>query len=124
APPRRTQPSRVQRRTALRLGLATTYLSILVLIPLAAVVFKAFDNGLDAFWDAVSSPEAWAAIKLTVLASLGVALFNAVFGTLTAWVMVRDKFPGQRLLDTLIDLPFALPTIVAGLILLSLYGTK
>jgi sulfate transport system permease protein len=125
-PPRRVQPSRlrIDRGTGLGLGLATMYLSIVVLIPLAAVVSKAFDDGLSGFWDAITTPEAWAALKLTILAGLGVAAVNAVFGTLLAWVLVRDKFPGKRILDTFIDLPFALPTIVAGLILLSLYGTE
>jgi sulfate transport system permease protein len=125
-PPRRVQPSRlrIDRGTGLGLGLATMYLSIVVLIPLAAVVSKAFDDGLSGFWDAITTPEAWAALKLTILAGLGVAAVNAVFGTLVAWVLVRDKFPGKRILDTFIDLPFALPTIVAGLILLSLYGTE
>ena len=125
SPPRRVQPSRlrVDRGTGIGLGLATMYLSIVVLIPLAAVVFKAFDEGVSGFWDTITTPEAWAALKLTILAGLGVAAVNALFGTLVAWVLVRDKFPGKRILDTFIDLPFALPTIVAGLILLSLYGT-
>ena len=125
SPPRRVQPSRlrVDRGTGIGLGLATMYLSIVVLIPLAAVVFKAFDEGVSGFWDTITTPEAWAALKLTILAGLGVAAVNALFGTLVAWVLVRDKFPGKRILDTVIDLPFALPTIVAGLILLSLYGT-
>jgi len=124
-PPRRVQPSRfrVDRGTGIGLGLATMYLSIIVLIPLAAIVFRAFDNGVSGFWDTITTPEAWAALKLTLLAGLGVAAVNAVFGTLVAWVLVRDRFPGKRLLETFIDLPFALPTIVAGLILLSLYGT-
>jgi len=124
-PPRRVQPSRfrVDRGTGIGLGLATMYLSIIVLIPLAAIVFRAFDNGVSGFWDTITTPEAWAALKLTILAGLGVAAVNAVFGTLVAWVLVRDRFPGKRLLETFIDLPFALPTIVAGLILLSLYGT-
>ena len=123
-PPRRVQLPRVSRGTGLGLGLATMYLSIIVLIPLAAVVSRAFDDGISGFWDTITTPEAWAALKLTVLAGLGVAAVNAVFGTLVAWVLVRDRFPGKRILDTFIDLPFALPTIVAGLILLSLYGTE
>ena len=124
-PPRRVPPSRlrVDRGTGIGLGLATMYLSIVVLIPLAAVVFKAFDEGVSGFWDTITTPEAWAALKLTIVAGLSVAAVNALFGTLVAWVLVRDKFPGKRILDTFIDLPFALPTIVAGLILLSLYGT-
>ena len=102
--------------------MAIAYLSIVALIPLAAVLFKSLENGTDAFWDAVSSPQAVAALKLTVIASLIVVLINAVFGTLIAWVLVRDEFPGKRIVNALIDLPFALPTIVAGLVLLALYG--
>ena len=100
------------------------YLSLIVLIPLAALTTKAFDNGVSGFWDAVSSPEAWAALKLTVFTGLGVSIVNAIFGTLIAWVLVRDKFPGKAILEAVIDLPFALPTIVAGLILLALYGVQ
>jgi sulfate transport system permease protein len=103
-------------------GLVTIYLSVIVLIPLGAVVYRSTDTGWSGFWDQVMAPQAWAALKLTIVASLLVALVNLVMGTLIAWVLVRDKLPGQRLLDTLIDLPFALPTIVAGLTLLVLYG--
>src|SRR5262245_53997497 len=131
AAPRESRPPTVngiRRRdrlgTGLGVGLATLYLSVLVLLPLAAVVWKSQENGWSAFWDAVTAPEAWSTIKLTVLSSLGVALINVVMGTLIAWVLVRDKFPGQRVLDTLIDLPFALPTIVAGIVLISLYGVQ
>ena len=92
------------------------------LIPLAAVLFKSFENGADAFWDAVSSPQAVAALKLTLIASVIVVLINAVFGTLIAWVLVRDEFPGKNIVNSLIDLPFALPTIVASLTLLAFYG--
>jgi sulfate/thiosulfate transport system permease protein len=101
---------------------AIAYLSIVALIPLAAVLFKAFDNGTDSFWDAVSSPQAVAALRLTLIASVIVVLINAVFGTLIAWVLVRDEFPGKHIVNSLIDLPFALPTIVAGLTLLAFYG--
>jgi sulfate transport system permease protein len=103
-------------------GLAVAYLSIVALIPLAAVVSKAFDNGLDGFWMSVSSPQAVASLKLTLVASVIVVLINAVFGTLIAWVLVRDDFPGRGVVNSLIDLPFALPTIVAGLTLLAFYG--
>jgi sulfate transport system permease protein len=97
-------------------------LSLVVLIPLAAVVWQAHDNGLSGFWHAVRTPDAWAALRLTIGASALVAVANAVMGTLIAWVLVRDQFPGKRIVDTFIDLPFALPTIVAGLVLLALYG--
>jgi sulfate transport system permease protein len=98
------------------------YLSIVALIPLTAVVFKAFDDGTDSFWNAVTSPQAVAALRLTLIASLIVVVVNAVFGTLIAWVLVRDEFPGKNIVNSLIDLPFALPTIVAGLTLLAFYG--
>jgi sulfate/thiosulfate transport system permease protein len=103
-------------------GIVVSYLSIVALIPLAAVVFKSFESGADGFWTAVSSPQAVAALKLTLVASVIVVLINAVFGTLIAWVLVRDEFPGKGIVNSLIDLPFALPTIVAGLTLLAFYG--
>ena len=114
----------LNRGTIFGAGLATMWLSLLVLIPLGAVVWRASEDGTTAFWDAVTAPEAAAAIRLTVGASLFVALVNVVFGTLIAWVLVRDDFRGKRIVDALIDLPFALPTIVAGLVLLALYGVE
>jgi sulfate/thiosulfate transport system permease protein len=99
-----------------------SYLSIVALIPLAAVVLKSFDSGVDSFWNAISSPEAVAALKLTLIASVIVVLINAIAGTLIAWVLVRDELPGKSVVNSLIDLPFALPTIVAGLTLLAFYG--
>jgi sulfate/thiosulfate transport system permease protein len=93
-----------------------------VLIPLAAVVARSTDDGLGAFWDAVSGRQAVASLKLTLLISIAVAAINAVAGTLVAWVLVRDRFRGRSLVNALIDLPFALPTIVAGITLLALYG--
>jgi sulfate/thiosulfate transport system permease protein len=125
--PTRRRPAGIRLRAgrpALAVGLATAYLSLIVLLPLAAVVSKAFDHGLGAFWTAVSGPEAVAALKLTLVASAIVAVVNAVAGTAIAWVLVRDRFPGRRIVNALIDLPFALPTIVAGLTLLALYGPK
>jgi len=107
--------------TGLGLGLAVTYLSLIVLLPLAAVVWRGTRGG--DFWRAVSTPDSWAALKLTVGGSLLVAAINIVMGTVIAWVLVRDRFPGKAVVDVLIDLPFALPTIVAGLVLLALYGT-
>jgi sulfate transport system permease protein len=104
------------------LGIATLYLSVIVLIPLAAVVAKAFSQGLSSFWDSVTNPLALKAIGLTLGVSVLVAAIGAVMGTLVAWVLVRDEFPGKRFVNALIDLPFALPTIVAGLTLLALYG--
>lgn len=86
------------------------------------MLFKSLDGGLDSFWNSVSSPQAVAALRLTLIASVIVVLINAVFGTLIAWVLVRDEFPGRSIVNSLVDLPFALPTIVAGLTLLAFYG--
>jgi|SRR3954462_13948954 len=99
----------------LAIGWSTLYLSIVVLLPLAALAWRAHG------WDAVTSPQAVAALKLTLVASLVVALVNAVAGTAIAWTLVRDRFVGQSFVNALVDLPFALPTIVAGLTLLALY---
>jgi sulfate transport system permease protein len=106
----------------LGLGLATLYMSVIVLIPLAAVAVNAFNHGLSSFWDAVSNKTSLQALAVTLAASLIVAGIGALMGTLVAWVLVRDEFPGRRIINSLIDLPFALPTIVAGLTLLALYG--
>jgi sulfate/thiosulfate transport system permease protein len=103
-------------------GMVVGYLSLIVLIPLAAVVTKSFDGGLGTFWDAVTNPQAIAALKLTLVASAIVVAINAVAGTIIAWVLVRDEFPGKRYVNSIIDLPFALPTIVAGITLIALYG--
>src|SRR3954471_11053469 len=121
-------PSRARMRprwgVGLNGGFVVLSLSILVLIPLAAVVWKSTGDGWSGFWHQVSSGQAYAALKLTIVASLLVALVNLVMGTVIAWVLVRDNGPGRRGIDTLIDLPFALPTIVAGLTLLVLYGPR
>jgi sulfate transport system permease protein len=103
-------------------GLVVAWLSLIVLIPLAAVVSKSFEGGLSSFWDDVTAPQSIAALKLTLGASAIVVAINAVFGTIIAWVLIRDEFPGKRIINSLIDLPFALPTIVAGITLLALYG--
>jgi len=105
-------------------GLVTLYLSLIVLLPLAAVVDESLAKGAGAFWDSVTGSESMAALKLTVICSLIVVAINAVFGTIIAWVLVRDEFPGKGAVNALIDLPFALPTIVAGLTLLTLYGAE
>jgi sulfate transport system permease protein len=104
------------------MGVVTLYLSIIVLIPLAAVAAKAFEGGLSTFWNAATSAVSLRALGVTLLVSVIVAAIGAVMGTLVAWVLVRDRFPGKRIINSLIDLPFALPTIVAGLTLLALYG--
>jgi sulfate/thiosulfate transport system permease protein len=107
---------------SLNKGLVVTYLGLIVLLPLAAITTKAFENGLDGFWTAVSGAQAVSALKLTVIASLIVVVINAIMGTLIAWVLVRDDFPGKGFVNSVIDLPFALPTIVASLTLLVVYG--
>jgi sulfate transport system permease protein len=112
-------PARRAPTGALGLGISVAWLSLIVLIPLAAVVVKATEADV---WAAISSPAAVAALELSVGASLVVAAINAAAGTLIAWVLVRDRFPGQSLVNAVVDLPFALPTIVAGLVLLVLYG--
>ena len=110
------------RAGGLALGLSTAYLGLIVLLPIAAVVAASLEGGLAAFWQEVTSPTAVAALKLTFVASLFVVAVNAVTGTLIAWVLVRDDFRGKGVVNALIDLPFALPTIVAGLTLLAIYG--
>jgi sulfate/thiosulfate transport system permease protein len=100
------------------------YLGFIVLLPLAALVWRSTKEGRHGFWESVSAPEAVSAMKLTLLAALAVAAINAVMGTVLAWVLVRDEFPGRAVVNALIDLPFALPTIVAGLTLVVLYGPR
>jgi sulfate/thiosulfate transport system permease protein len=95
---------------------------VIVLIPLAAVVAKAVSQSPSSFWESVTNPLALKALAISLAASLLTAGVGAVMGTLVAWVLVRDEFPGKRFINALIDLPFALPTIVAGLTLLALYG--
>jgi sulfate transport system permease protein len=107
---------------ALARGIAVCYLSLIVLVPLAALIWSSRSQGVQSFWDEVTKPEALAALKLTLGAALLVAAFNAVTGTAIAWVLVRDSFRGKVFFNAVIDLPFALPTIVAGLVLLELYG--
>ncbi|NUS42283.1 MAG: sulfate ABC transporter permease subunit CysT [Mycobacteriaceae bacterium] len=106
------------------LGAATAvvWLSVIVLLPLAALTVTSFDEGWSGFVDALTAPSALASLRITVLVSAMVAVLNLVMGTLVAWVLVRDDFPGKGVVNALIDLPFALPTIVASIVLLSLYG--
>jgi sulfate transport system permease protein len=114
-------PAPKARRSAapgLAVGLSTLYLSVVVLLPLAALAWHAHG------WDAISSGQAVASLKLTLALSLFVAVINAFAGTAIAWTLVRDRFVGQSFVNALVDLPFALPTIVAGLTLLALYGPK
>lgn len=113
---------RARSLTVLGRSLLATYLSLLVVLPVAAVLASSVSGGLGGFWSEISAPEAISAIELTLAISAMVVLVNALFGTLIAWVLVRDEFAGKRIVGALIDLPFALPTVVAGVVLLALYG--
>ena len=106
----------------LALGFTLTYLSLIVLLPLAALVLKSASLGFAGFWDVVSGARTLAALRLSFLTSLFAATVNAFFGVIIAWVLVRYRFPGRRLFDAFVDLPFALPTAVAGIALTSLYA--
>jgi sulfate/thiosulfate transport system permease protein len=106
----------------LTMGFTVAYLSLIVLIPLAGLFFKTSGLGWEGFWRVVSAPRTLAALKLSFGAALIGALINAVFGTLVAWVLVRYRFPAKRFFDATIDLPFALPTAVAGIALTALYA--
>jgi sulfate transport system permease protein len=117
-------PSRGSGATPLRVGVAVVWLSVIVLLPLAAIAWQAAGGGWQAFWLAVTSNAAVESFRVTLTISAGVTVVNLVFGLLIAWVLVRDDFPGKRLVDAIIDLPFALPTIVASLVMLALYGNN
>lgn len=120
---RRARPTRrLGGAGALGFGISTLWLSVIVLLPLAALIDRSLHDGLGEFWRDVTARQAVAALRFTILISLAVAVINAVMGVLIAWVLVRDEFPGRRVVNALIDLPFALPTVVAGLTLLALYG--
>ncbi|MBS9534520.1 sulfate ABC transporter permease subunit CysT [Mycobacterium sp. M1] len=106
----------------LRVGAAVVWLSLIVLAPLAAIAWQATGGGWQAFRLAVTSHAALESFRVTLTISAGVTVVNLVFGLLIAWVLVRDDFPGKRFVDVIIDLPFALPTIVASLVMLALYG--
>jgi sulfate transport system permease protein len=121
---RAVRPGSLSAASGLGLGVALTWFSLLVLIPLAMVVATAAAGGIRGFLDTVTNSQTLSAIELTVLQSLLVTAVNVAMGTVIAWVLVRDRFPGKAVLDVVIDIPFALPTIVAGLVLLSLYGPR
>jgi sulfate transport system permease protein len=106
----------------LTLGYTILYLSLIVIIPLSAVVIKTTDLSWGAFLDTVTSPRVIASYRLTFGASIAAALLNGVFGTMTAWVLVRYRLPGKRIIDAVVDLPFALPTAVAGIALATIYA--
>ncbi len=115
-------PGKAFGTTGLRVGAATLWLSVIVLLPLAAILFQSAGGGWEAFWSAVTSNAAIESFRVTLTVSTAVTVVNLVFGLLVAWVLTRDDFPGKRLIDAVIDLPFALPTIVASLVMLALYG--
>jgi sulfate/thiosulfate transport system permease protein len=106
----------------LALGFTLLYLSLIVLFPLSALFFKTATLGWGGFYDVVTGDRVLAALKVTFLTSLAAAVINAIFGLLVAWVLVRYRFPGKRIVDALVDLPFALPTAVAGITLATLYA--
>lgn len=120
----RAAPTRVLPGFGLTLGFTLFYLALIVLIPLSAVFLKTFTMTWDAFWNAVTSARVMASYRLTFGASLIGALLNVLFGGIVAWVLVRYKFPGKRFIDALVDLPFALPTAVAGITLTALYSAN
>jgi sulfate/thiosulfate transport system permease protein len=110
-----------------RWGLRITaflYLGFMVALPLATIIKNGVADGLPAFWGDVTNPTAFAALKLTLTTSIIITIINAVMGTLTAYVLVRFRFPGMGLLNTLIDMPFAIPTLVTGVMLVALYGPQ
>ncbi|MFK0385476.1 sulfate ABC transporter permease subunit CysT [Agrobacterium sp. NPDC090273] len=108
----------------LSLGITLTYVAIIVFLPLAALVFKAASLGPTEYWSIISSPRAVASYRVTVLCALAATLFNVIFGLALAWVLTRYRFPGWRIVDAIVDLPFALPTAVAGIALTALFATN
>src|ERR1051325_4562639 len=106
------------------MGFTLLYLSLIVLLPLLTIPFRAFSLGRSHFWEVVTDPRVVAAYRVTLVTSFIAACVNAVFGALVAWVLIRYSFPGRRILDALIDLPFALPTAVAGITLTAMYATN
>jgi len=103
-------------------GAAITYLVAMIVVPVAAIAAEGFGQGLDTFRAAMASPGAWAAIRLTLVASALAAIINAVFGTMLAYILVRYRFRGRGLLSAIVDLPFAIPTLVTGVMLVAIYG--
>lgn len=116
------RPARAGQGLSVSYGLSTIYISLIVLLPMAALVWRSGEGGAAQFLRAITSPLAISSLGFTFAVSLIVVLVNAITGTLIAWVLVRDRFAGKSIVNALIDLPFALPTIVAGLTLIALYG--
>jgi sulfate transport system permease protein len=106
----------------LTLGYTLVYLGLVVLLPLSALVLKVNSGGWEHFWKVITAPQAIASYKISFGISLAAAIVNGIFGVIAAWVLVRYRFPGRRLLDAIVDLPFALPTAVAGIALTTLYA--
>ncbi|ESQ79826.1 sulfate ABC transporter permease subunit CysT [Asticcacaulis sp. YBE204] len=123
-PPKATHKARVLPGFRLSLGITLTYLSLIVLIPLAALLARPWEHGLDGVWQAVSDPRVVASLKLTFGTAFAAAVVNLFAGLVVAWVLTRYEFPGKSLLDALVDLPFALPTAVAGVSLCSMYAAN
>jgi sulfate transport system permease protein len=127
-PPRRVRRqgprNTLTRGAGVGLGLTMIWFSLLVLIPLSAIIATAGSGGWGAYLRVLENPQTWAAVQLTVTTALAVTAVNIVIGTVISWVLVRDNFPGKSVLNVVIDVPFALPTIVAGLVLLALYGPE
>lgn len=121
-PKRATPRNTLTPGAGLGLGVAMLWFSLLVLLPLSAIVARAAAGGWDSYFQVLRNEQTWAAVQLTVTQAALVTLVNVVMGTVIAWVLVRDRFPGKAVLNVIIDVPFALPTIVAGLVLLALYG--
>jgi sulfate/thiosulfate transport system permease protein len=124
APPRARQLRLPGVGAGLGRGVVVLYLSLMVLLPLAALANESLSEGLGQFWHVVSTGQGLKSLELILVCSLIVVAVNAVFGTIIAWLLVRDRFPGKSVLNAIIDLPFALPTIVASLILIQLWGNK
>jgi len=121
---RRGSTRQLTRASAIGLGVALMWFSLLVLIPLAAVIATAAAGGIDGFWAVLTNDMTASALRLTIGMAFLTTIVNIVMGTVIAWVLVRDRFWGRTILNVLIDIPFALPTVVAGLVLLSLYGPQ
>jgi sulfate transport system permease protein len=121
-PPEGSRAGRGSGFTSLRVGVTALWLSVIVLLPLAAIAWQASGGGWQAFWLAVTSHAAVESFRVTFVISAVVTVVDVVFGLATAWVLVRDNFVGKGLIDAVIDLPFALPTIVTSLVMLALYG--
>lgn len=121
---RSARPGSLTAVSGIGFGVAMVWFSLLVLIPLAMVVATSGEDGWEGFWGTVTNSQTLSAVRLTVTQAFLVTIVNVGMGTMIAWVLVRDRFWGKRILDVVIDIPFALPTIVAGLVLLSLYGPQ